>query len=477
VAGFFRLQLGHEKQFSGLLDGSNSRAASAGNSVVRVVSQAPAGSRRDLNHFDQPLPAGAVTGNAKATVCAGVEAPPGKRAATGTCVTNEDSAQSPHWIEAYLAAKTPTTAVTKLTWTGKNGVVRVNLTAAQRDVRRYAALSFRAAPDPAGAPKTDLSIRVVDGKGKAVSIPASSLGDALVRMPGSNDSGLPKNLLRTVRIPTSLLKGIDLRDVRAVELRTDKVASGSVFISDLAFSKPDLGKSAPSRLPRLSASSIGKIPEGDSGTRKVDFWVTMSRPSPVPVSVYAETNGNLSSSVSEVAEHLVFKPGQTRKKVTVAITGNTRDSDDAEFSLVLSAPKQALLAASFGYGTVVDDDPTPTMTIGPATAAENAGSIKFPIKLSAPSDNYIYVSGTMKNGTAVLGKDFLNPNDDGSEPQPIDYIDGYLEPGQTTGEIEVKLIDDKLKEPTETFTVDLTEAGGADIKLPLTLTGTITDND
>lgn len=478
VAGFFRLQLGHEKQFFGLLDGSNSRAASAGNSVVRVVSQAPAGSRRDLNHFDQPLPYGAVSGSAKATVCAGVDAPAGRvAAATPKCVKNEDSSQSPHWVEAYLAAKTPTMAVTKLTWTGRNGVVRVNLTAAQRDVRRYAALSFRAAPDPAGAPKTDLSIRVVDGKGKAVSIPASSLGDALVRMPGSNDSGLPKNLLRTVRIPVSLLKGIDLRDVRAVELRTDRVASGSVFVSDLAFSKPDLGWSAPSRLPQVSASSIGKIPEGDSGTRKVDFWVTLSRPSIVPVSVYAETNGNLSSSVGEVAEQLVFKPGQTRKKVTVAITGNTRDSVDAEFSLVLSAPKQALLAASFGYGTVVDDDPTPTMTIGPATAAENAGSLKFPIKLSAPSDNFVYVAGTMKSGTAVLGTDFRNPNDDGSEPQPIDYIDGYIEPGQTTGEIEVKLLDDKVKEPTETFTVTLTESGGAEIKLPLTLTGTITDND
>ena len=68
-------------------------------------------------------------------------------------MNSEDGSQSPHWVEAYLAAKTPTTAVTKLTWTGKNGVVRVPLTAAQRDVRRYAALSFRAAPDPAGAPK------------------------------------------------------------------------------------------------------------------------------------------------------------------------------------------------------------------------------------------------------------------------------------------------------------------------------------
>ncbi|MEU0094239.1 Calx-beta domain-containing protein [Kribbella sp. NPDC006257] len=478
VAGFFRLQLGHEKQFFGLLDGSNSRAASAGNSVVRVVAQAPAGSRRDLNHFDKALPYGAVSGSAKAVVCAGVDAPAGRAAAaTPKCVKSEDGSQSPHWVEAYLAAKTPTTAVTKLTWTGKNGVVRVPLTAAQRDVRRYAALSFRAAPDPAGAPRTDLSIRVVDGKGHAVSIPASTLGDALVRMPGSNDSGLPKNLLRTVRIPVSSLKGIDLRDVRAVELRTDRTATGSVFVSDLAFSKPDLGRSAPSRLPQLSASSIGKIPEGDSGSKTVNFWVTLSRPSPRPVSVYAETNGNLSSSVSEIAEHLVFKPGETRKKVPVTITGNKRDSDDAEFSLVLSAPTEGLLARSFGDGIVVDDDPTPTMTVGPGTAAENAGTIKFPIKLSSPSDNYVFVSGTLKSGTAVLGKDFRSPYDDGSEPQPVDYIDGSVEPGQTSGTLEVTLLDDKLKESPETFTVNLTEAGGGEINLPLNLTGTITDND
>ena len=112
--------------------------------------------------------------------------------------------------------------------------------------------------------------------------------------------------------------------------------------------------------------------------KTVDFWVTLSRPSPRPVSVYAETNGDLGSSVGEVAEHLVFKPGQTRKKVPVTITGNTRDSDDAEFSLVLSAPTEGLLAQSFGDGAVVDDDPTPTMTVGPGTAARERRDDQVP---------------------------------------------------------------------------------------------------
>ena len=62
VAGFFRLQLGHETKFLPQFDGSDSRAASAGRAVVRVVSQAPLASRRDVNALDKALPAGSVTG-------------------------------------------------------------------------------------------------------------------------------------------------------------------------------------------------------------------------------------------------------------------------------------------------------------------------------------------------------------------------------------------------------------------------------
>lgn len=474
VAGFFRLQLGHETKLLPLLDGSNAHPASAGRAVVRVVSQAPEASRRDVNRLDKALPAGAVTGSVKATVCAGTDQ--ADRAKAAGCLKTENSSDSPHWNTAWFAPNTPTTAVTKLTWTGKNGVVRINLGVAQRDIRRYSVLTFRATPDPTGAPKTDLTVRVVDGHGRAAAVPVSAVSDALLRMPGAPGSGLPKNLLRTVRIPTSSLKGIDLRDVRAIELRTDKVASGSVFVSDLAFSTPGLGKSAPSRLVRVSASNVGKVQEGDKGTKNVDFWVTLSRPSPRPVSVYAESSGDLGNSVGSVAKQLVFRPGQTRQKVTVPITGNTRDSYDLVFSLVLSVPQEALLGQSFGNAEVVDDDPTPTLTAGPATAAENAGLLKFPLKLSAPSDKYVWLGGELKDGTAVIGKDFTIPKDDGADP-PSRGVYGQFEPGQTTADIEVQLVDDKVKEPTETFTVEVTELDGVDFKLPATLTGTITDND
>lgn len=474
VAGFFRLQLGHETQFLPQFDGSDSRAASAGKAVVRVTSQAA--HRRDLNHFDKPLPAGAVSGKATATVCAGVTSTAAKGAALPTCMTTDDWANAPHWTTAWFAAKTPTTAVTKLKWTGTDGVVRVKVPAGQRDVRRFAALTFRAAPDPAGTPKTDLTVRVVDGHGRAAAVPVSAVSDALVRMPGSNEIGLPKNLLRTVRIPVGTLKGVDLRDVRTVELRTDRVATGSAYVSDLAFSTPGLGLSAPAvLLPKLSASNV-TVKEGDKGTHTVDFWVRMSRPSIRPVSVYVETNGDLGESIGEVSRHLVFKPGQVRQKVTVPITGNTRDSYDLPFSLVLSAPHDALLDESFGHGLVLDDDPTPTLTLGNVKTVEKAAVVDLDAKLSAPSDKYVSFSGVLKDGTAVIRKDYVGVNDDGTGPADRS-IDGYIEPGRTTGQFQVKILDDKVKEPSETFSVVITQLDGANLKLPATATVTIADND
>jgi hypothetical protein len=308
-------------------------------------------------------------------------------------------------------------------------------------------------------------------------VPVSAVSDALLRMPGKGgDTGLPKNLLRTVRIPVSSLKGIDLRDVRAIELRTDKVATGTVFVSDLSFSTPSLGKSAPSKLPQVSASSVGKVQEGDTGVKNLDFWVTLSRPSPRPVSVYAETGGDLGTSVGAVAKHLVFRPGQLKQKITVPVTGNTRDSYDLVFSLVLSVPQDALLGQSFGNAEVIDDDPTPTLTLAGATAAENAGTLRFPVTLSAPSDKYIWLGGELKDGTAKIRTDYTTPDDDGTG-DPDGHVFGQIEPGTTTATVDAKLLDDKLKEPAETLTFNLLEVDAVNAKLPATVAGTITDND
>ncbi|GAB3949307.1 hypothetical protein GCM10029976_082080 [Kribbella albertanoniae] len=345
LAGFFRLQLGGEKQFLPLFDGSDARAASAGKAVVRVVAQAPLASRRDVTAFDKTLPKDAVTGKATAVVCIGE-----------ACLVTDSPGSAPHWDAAYYAQHAPTLAVTKLSWTDKSGVLRLNLPTVHRDVRKYAALSFRAAPDPTSTPKTDLTVRVVDGRGRAAAVPVSAVSDALTRLPGDESVGLPKNLLRTVRIPLSSLGGVNLRDVRTIELRTDRVAKGSAYLSDLSFSAPGLGVSAVTA-PKVAVADV-TVKEGDQGTTYASFVVRLSRPTTRPVVVYAETSLPYADvmPVGDVAQAVVFKPGQVRQTVRVPVRANTRDSDDVKFYLALSAPREAVLTRNFGHGLILDDD-------------------------------------------------------------------------------------------------------------------------
>ncbi|MFF1822425.1 Calx-beta domain-containing protein [Kribbella sp. NPDC058245] len=468
VAGFFRLQLGHEKQFLPLFDGSDTRSASAGKAVVRVVAQAPLASRRDVTAFDKALPKGAVTGKATASVCVG-------ETGKGACLATDGSGDAPHWDPAAFASRAPTLAVTKLSWTDKTGVLRLNLPSAQRDVRRYAALSFRAAPDPASTPTTDLTVRVIDGRGRASSVPVSAVSDALVRMPGNKASGLPKNLLRTVRIPLASLKGVDLRDVRTVELRTDRVAKGSAYLSDLSFSSPGIGVSAPAlTTPKVAVADV-MVKEGDKGTTYADFVVRLSRPTIRPVVVYAETSLPFAEvmPVSDVARAVVFKPGEVRQTLRVPVKANTRDSYDIKFEVVLSAPYEALLTRAFGHGLVLDDDPSPKFVLGNLVTAEGKGEVTFPVTLSALSDKHIGFGGVWKDGTAVLGKDYHGQYD-----PPEHTLTGGVEVGKLTGELTVFVTDDKAKEPTENFTAVIDTVDGIDgLKLPLTGIGTIKDND
>jgi len=342
-----------------LLDGSGARAASAGRAVVRVSAHAPDNARRDIARLDRPLPAGAVI-SATAHLCAGITAwwAPASPTRLPVCLALADPSQAPHWTPAWLAPTSPTTTVTHLSWTSMSGRVRFALPKGQQDVRRFTALTFRAAADPTLAGRPDLTVRVVDGHGRAAAVPVSAVSDALARLPGTQ-MPLPKTILRTVRVPLASLHGVDLRELRTVELRTDRVSSGAVFLADLAFVRSSLGRLTElPRLPQVSVSDV-QIAEGNIGSRSANLTVTMSHRSRIPVSVYVETlHGWFNDSrIGSVSRRLVLKPGQTQATVSVPVTPNILDDGDAVFWLVLSVPNDAVLERAIGMGTVVDDDP------------------------------------------------------------------------------------------------------------------------
>ncbi|WP_328991775.1 hypothetical protein OG394_36220 [Kribbella sp. NBC_01245] len=488
IGGFFRLELGGESALLPLFDGSTTRAASAGRAVVRVVSQAPANRRYDLARLDRALPAGSVTGKAVARLCTGLKftEPRGGHLAANTastastastaCRTTDDPSQFPHWTPAAIAAVAPTTTVTNLSWTGTTGSMRINLAPKLRDVRRFSALSFRAAPDASVRLKTDLTVRVRDGKGRVVDVPVSSVSDALSKLPGQNRGGLPKMMLRTVRIPLTSLAKLDLRDIRSVEFVTNKAATGSVFLSDVVFSKPWMSRPQPPAQPIASVNDV-TMKEGDSGTKSAVFTIRLSKASRVPVTVFAETAGWFTDVVGATARRVVFAPGVTTVKFAVPIHPNKHDGEDQRFDVLLSNPTQAIVGDSFGAGKVLDDDPPPMVQIGPGVGTEGPEkTVSFPVKLSLPSDRGVQLTGELISGTATLGKDFTSPEDDGAGV-PEKPIYGFVAEGSTTGEILVPITDDRLAEPDETLTLKITAVDGGILKVPTTYPGTIHDND
>ncbi|MFI5736267.1 Calx-beta domain-containing protein [Kribbella sp. NPDC051587] len=438
LAGFFRLELGGETALLPLLDGSNTRARSAGRAVTSVVAQSP--DRYDVAHLDTLN--GVLAGAARARIC------------SQDCVRN-GYGRLPHWTAMPPAESTPNLQVTELTWTGTSGRLRFDL--GHHDVRRYSTLSLRAATERA----TELSVRLTDGRGHAASVPVS-----LRPLPGQVADLLPKVLLQTVRIPLAGLR-IDLGDVRSVEFRTDQVTRGTAYLADLSFSKPALSHWRPRMLPVLSVADVD-MAEGDAGPRSADFRVQLSRISPRPVTFWAESSGDTTAVTRPFRGLVTIPAGRRTATVRVPVSPNKRDGDDDEFILVLSKSTNAMIGRSLANGIVRDDDPTPVLTIGPGVGTEGRGGVVFPMKLSAPSDRVVTLTAELRSGTAKLGTDFLTP-DGGLYPQ--------LDEGRTTGQFVVPIKDDKLREKAETFTVVIAAADGAVLKVPYRVTGTIRDND
>ncbi|GAA0612120.1 hypothetical protein HPO96_22555 [Kribbella sandramycini] len=434
IAGFFRLELGGERALLPLLDGSGARARSAGRAVVSVVAQSP--DRYDVARMDTA--SGVLSGAVRRRLCA------------QDCV-RDGYGRTPHWAVIPPTETAPTTRVTSLSWTGKDGRLRFDLPAGRRDVRRYSTLSLRVATE---AP-TSFSVRLVDGRGRAVSTPVS------VRpLPGKVADLLPKVMLQTVRVP---LTGVDLRDVRSVELRTDRVARGTAYFADLAFSKPALSRWRPRQLPVLTVADVDMREED---ARSADFQVRLSRVSARPVTFWAETSGDTTDVVGSFRGLVTIPAGRRTATVKVPVRANARDGVDQRFILVLSGAREAIIGRSLADGLVRDDDPMPTVTIGPGVGTEGRGGVVFPMTLSAPSDRGAYLTAELRSGTAELGVDFLDP-EGGLYPQ--------IGPGETRGQFVVPIKDDKLREQAETFTVVITAADGA--VAPSRVTGTIRDND
>lgn len=227
------------------------------------------------------------------------------------------------------------------------------------------------------------------------------------------------------------------------------VTVDSAGIPAFALLDADLNSVIPT-LPSIVVHDVACI-ERSSGSRRALFQVTLSRPSDRTVSIDYATGGGSASIVGRdyrpAAGTLRFRPGETRKTIAVQVLGDRLDEFDETFTVVLANAAGAAVARGIATGTIVDDDPPPSLHLGDARILEGDAGVRlatFAFQLSAASAKPIALHYFTQEGTATAHVDFL----------PGAGIVQFA-PGATRATVSVAVNGDVLPERNEAFVLVL----------------------
>ncbi|MDX6691532.1 MAG: hypothetical protein QOG15_2989 [Solirubrobacteraceae bacterium] len=209
-----------------------------------------------------------------------------------------------------------------------------------------------------------------------------------------------------------------------------------------------------------------------NGNVAATFTITRNAPALAPaISVGFQTADGSAGSADYVATSgtrafdgtLLFPATQTQT-VTVTVTGDTLDENTESFGLVITG---AEVSDGEGVGTILDDDPSPTVGVddAPDRTEGPSATAPFTIHLSTASGRDVSVPFSTADGTATAGQDYVARS--GSAAIPA---------GVTSATVGVQIKDDTADEPAQTFQLRLGDPGGAVLGDGVA-TATILDDD
>ncbi|TAK99275.1 MAG: DUF11 domain-containing protein, partial [Verrucomicrobia bacterium] len=207
--------------------------------------------------------------------------------------------------------------------------------------------------------------------------------------------------------------------------------------------------------PALSINDVN-LYEGSSGTTNAAFTVTLWPAPALPTSVnFATANGSAIAPGDFISTNgtLVFAPGETNKNIFVTIISDASYEANELFTVNLSTATNASIADSQGIGSILNDDPMPTLSIGDVTLREGdigTTNAVFAVTLSAASGLNVTANYATAAGSATAGTDFVTKS--GSFTIPA---------GSTGTNVTVSVAGDIQIESDEVFYLDLSSAGNA----------------
>ena len=203
------------------------------------------------------------------------------------------------------------------------------------------------------------------------------------------------------------------------------------------------------------------------------FTVELETPNPAQVTRvrYETMDGSAVASLDyrERSDVLEFGIGETTKTVDIEIIDDFDSEQEESFMFVLSEPENAKLAVDRATGVILDDDVPANVNLESATqeVSEGEGVKSFRVTLDgAPASETVLVTFNVTQGSAFSGQDY--------RVQSLGPL--RFPPGTRDQSIDIEIVDDEIQEPSETFTIALTNVENADLGLG-TSTVTIVDDD
>ncbi|MBX3745853.1 MAG: DUF11 domain-containing protein [Verrucomicrobiae bacterium] len=266
--------------------------------------------------------------------------------------------------------------------------------------------------------------------------------------------------------------------------RVEVVVSGNTFDEGIEWFFVDLSEPEHASLirpvgrvtitdedPGVVSIADARVLEGDHGTTNAVFEVRLTAPNRFTVRAdYSTADGTARAGEDYLARAgaVLFEPGEVLRTVSVPVLGDRVYEHDETFEVRLSEVRNARFGRDRAVGTIVNDDPMPTLEVADVRVPEGDEGTTvaaFGVALSNPSSFPVSVRYRTGNGSALAGLDYR-------------AAAGTLrfEPLRTTATLPVEIIGDRLDEPDETFHVELLEWEGA---MPgrVQAVGTIVDDD
>lgn len=217
--------------------------------------------------------------------------------------------------------------------------------------------------------------------------------------------------------------------------------------------------------------SSAYIKESDNGTNLV-FTVSLDQASAETVTVEVSTVGDTASAGSDFTalsnQQITFDPGKTTQTIEVPISGDTIYERTETFFVKLENPSANATidpVQNQAVGTILNDDPIPTLSI------DN-------VEISEDNTNAVLTVTRTGQTTEVITVDYTTVDDDAKAGDDYTSASGTLVflANETTKKITVPVLGDGLSEANEKFLVKLSGATNAAID-QAEGTITITDND